>query len=142
MIRATTIVRTALASVFFASVFTACELDGKHDGQPFHFSSSSLSSESILPGTWYLEAEDGSSWYIHFGEDGNWKITDDAEGTARRVFGSFSTSGDEYSGDMTNPRVGDGTISGKVLSETTLDLDFCEHWHSPYKHIIYSGTKQ
>lgn len=141
------IVLVAVLSIF---VFAACEDsgdDGSHgtwpnfgNSGPSSSSSSSISSSSGLPGTWKLVAGDGSSWYIHFGSDGTWKITDDVAGSQRRVYGSYSASGSSYSGNMTNPGVGDGTISGQIQGNT-ISLDFCEHWHSPYKHVAYTGTK-
>lgn len=132
----------ALAAALSMCVFTACESNDNDDGNSDGGTTSSVSSSSVLPGTWYLVANDGSSWYIHFGQDGTWKITDDAAGSKRRVYGSYSTSGNTYKGDMTNPGVGSGTISGNILSDTEIDLDFCEHWHTPYKHVPYKGTKK
>lgn len=130
----TKILRITLAVMLSMFVFTACE-DSSHDG-------GGKSSGSVLPGTWHLAGADGSSWYIHFGEDGNWKITNDAAGAERRVYGTYSASGSSYKGDMNNPGVGTGTISGNILNDKEIDLDFCEHWHTPYKHVAYKGTKQ
>lgn len=115
---------------------------GSNDSESSKPSESSLSASAVLPGTWQLVASDGSSWFVHFASDGTWKITDDAAGTIRRVYGSYTTTGETFSGNMKNPGVGEGTISGKLLSGTSLDFDFCEHWHSPYKHVAYTGRKQ
>lgn len=151
-------VRIVFAVTLSSLVFVACEEGGNSqvDEESALFvrpsstsststssapSSTAFSAASVLPGTWKLVASDGSFWYIHFAADGTWKITDDAAGEKRRVYGSYKTEGQNYSGDMKNPGVGDGTISGKVLSKTSLDLDFCEHWHTPYKHVAYTGTK-
>lgn len=95
---------------------------------------------SSIIGTWSLTDSAGFTWYIHFGADGSWRITDDEAGNERRVFGSYTTSGDSFSGDMRNPGVGTGRISGST-SGTSISLDFVEYWHTPEKHVAYSGDK-
>lgn len=101
--------------------------------------SSSGGNSASLVGTWSLR-NGGSTWYIHFGSDNNWKITDDAAGQARRVFGTYSVSGNSFSGPMQNPGTGKGEIRGTV-DGSSMTLDFIEHWHTPYKHVPYVGTK-
>ena len=39
-----------------------------------------------------------------------------------------------------NPGTGEGEIVA-TLAGATLNLDFVEFWHSPPKHIPYTGTK-
>ena len=91
-------------------------------------------------GTWALTQGAGISWYMIFNSDGTWLISDTADGSARRVFGTYTVKGNVATGPMTNPGIGEGeivaTIDGDVLS-----LDFIEHWHNPYKHVPYTGTK-
>ena len=41
---------------------------------------------------------------------------------------------------MVNPGIGTGEIVA-VLEGATLSLDFVEFWHSPAKHVPYTGTK-
>lgn len=107
-------------------------------------SGSSNNSGSVtkgIVGSWSLTASDGSTWYIHFESDRTWMITDGAEKTSRRrVYGNYSTSGNSFKGDMTNPGVGTGEIKGSI-SGTSITLDFIEHWHTPYKVIPYTGSK-
>ena len=95
---------------------------------------------SALVGSWRLVGTDGASWFAHFDNAGNWKITDDAEATARRVYGTYTVSGNSYSGPMVNPNVGEGRIEGS-FNEDTLTMDFIEYWHDPAKHVPYTGTK-
>ncbi len=95
-------------------------------------------SESIV-GVWKLSGA-GGTWYAHFGSDGTWKISDDAEGSARRVYGNYTVSGGSFKGDMENPGVGEGEISG-TFQDGTMAMDFVEHWHTPYKHVAYTGPK-
>ena len=149
-------IRTVLRGVAAAALLipfalaSGCE-DSHHDSSDSDSSSSSSSEKgsdskdskkkSGLVGTWKLTAKDGSSWYVHFKDDGSWQITDDAEGNGRaRAKGDYSTSGDSFKGSMVNPGVGDGEIEGTVKNGA-MTFDFIEHWHSPYKHNVYSGVK-
>lgn len=95
---------------------------------------------SELVGSWKLVSQDGASWYAHFASDGSWKITDDAAGSALRVYGTYSCSGNRYSGPMVNPHVGEGKIEG-AFADGALTMDFVEYWHTPAKHVPYTGTK-
>lgn len=92
-----------------------------------------------LIGTWELTG--GSrTWYIHFLKDGNWRITDDRAGTKDHVYGSYTADDASFQGDMTNPGVGTGTISG-YYNGKSLALDFAENWHNPVQHVSYTGKK-
>ncbi len=106
-------------------------------------SSGSGSSEpairSDLVGTWRL-VNGTSEWYIHFSDDGTWRITDDREGESLRVHGTYTVDGGKFSGPMTNPGVGTGQISG-TFSGSAIVLDFVEFWHAPYKHVPYTGSR-
>ncbi len=124
----------ATAALLLPLAFAAgCE-DGHHGG----------GGSSSIAGTWKLTAiSEGESgyWFVHFADDGSWRITDDAEGKERtRAKGDYTTSGDSFKGSMVNPGVGDGEIEGKVTNGA-MTFDFIEHWHSPYKHNVYSGEK-
>ena len=103
-------------------------------------SGESNTSGTSLVGTWSLTDASGFTWFIHFGSDGNWKITNDKGGAERRVYGSYSSDGNSFSGSMKNPGVGDGRISGS-FSDSDITLDFVEYWHSPEKHVAYQGHR-
>ncbi len=126
-----------------AILFSACEGDDDSsifaDGDNSFSVSTSVNNKGIV-GKWVLSTSGQSPWYIHFNSDGTWRITDDSAGTALRVYGNYSTSGDLFSGNMTNPGVGTGEIKGSI-SGSAITLDFIEHWHTPYKHVPYSGSK-
>ncbi len=92
-----------------------------------------------LVGTWELSGGTGT-WYIHFGKDGTWRITDDRAGTKDHVYGSYTADDSSFQGDMTNPGVGTGSISG-YYNGKSLALDFAENWHTPTKHVSYTGKK-
>ena len=130
--RALRVLRGLAAAALLASLAFAagCE-DSHNDGGGY----------SSITGTWKLTAEDGSYWYVHFADDGTWRITDDAEGNERtRAKGDYSVSGNTFGGSMVNPHVGDGEIEGRI-DKGGMTFDFIEHWHSPYKHNVYSGEK-
>lgn len=103
-------------------------------------SSSSKKAPAALVGTWSL-TNGGSTWFIHFSSDGSWRITDDAAGAKRRVYGSFTADDSSFSGPMTNPGVGTGAIAGHYNGRS-MTLDFAEYWHTPTKHVSYVGTKR
>ena len=91
-------------------------------------------------GTWALSQGAGISWYIIFNDDGTWLISDTADGSARRTYGTYTVNGDVATGPMINPGTGVGEIVATIDGDT-LSLDFIEHWHNPYKHVLYTGTK-
>ena len=92
-----------------------------------------------LIGTWQLS--NGSHvWYAHFEKDGSWRITDELAGTKAHVYGHYTADDSSFQGDMTNPGVGTGSIAG-YYNGKSLSLDFAEDWHSPTKHISYTGKK-
>ena len=96
---------------------------------------------SKFVGTWALSQGGGTLWFIIFNDDGSWLISDTADGSARRVFGTYSVSGNTASGPMQNPGVGTGEIEAVLTGDDTLALDFVEFWHSPPKHVPYAGSK-
>ena len=100
----------------------------------------SSDNSSAIVGTWRLVSDTGSAWYAHFYKDGNWKISDDAEGNARRVYGTYTCKGVSFSGPMVNPGVGNGKIEG-TFEDNSMTMDFIEYWHTPAKHVPYTGSK-
>ena len=116
----------ATAALLLPLAFAASCEDGHHGG----------GGSGSIAGTWKLTAiSEGESGYcfVHFEDDGSWRITDDAKG-------DYSVSGNSFKGSMVNPGVGDGEIEGSV-KDGAMTFDFIEHWHTPYKHNVYSGVK-
>lgn len=92
-------------------------------------------------GTWALrEGNSEVKWYILFKADNSWLISDTADGSARRVYGTYAVEGNRAAGPMVNPGTGEGEIIA-TLNGASLSLDFIEYWHDPHKHILYNGTK-
>lgn len=123
------LLRTALLVLVASIVLIGCDSDSDSGGGSAKFT-----------GTWALTQGAGISWYILFNADGTWLISDTADGSARRVFGTYTVTGDMARGPMTNPGTGVGEIVA-TLDGGTLSLDFIEHWHDPYKHVYYTGTR-
>lgn len=90
-------------------------------------------------GTWSLNRP-GRTIYIVFGEDGAYEICENADGSERIVYGTYTVSGNTVSGPMTNPGVGSGDILAVIDGDTIL-LDFTEYWHTPHKVVEYSGER-
>jgi hypothetical protein len=99
---------------------------------------------SAFVGTWTLY--DGNTvqgspvWYVHFKEDKTFFISNNANGTGVRVFGTWTESDGALVGPFTNPRVGEGRVEA-TITNNIMHLDFIEYWHTPNKVIPYSGTK-
>ena len=110
------------------------------DGDDGDTGGSGGSDNSKFVGTWALSQGGGTVWYIIFNDDGSWLISDTADGSARRVYGTYAVDGNRAAGPMVNPGTGEGEIAA-TLDGANLSLDFVEYWHDPHKHILYNGTK-
>lgn len=125
----------AAASVLLFAFAMGCGDNTRDDEEK-----TSSDNSAAIVGTWRLVSDTGSTWYAHFSKDGTWKITDDAEGNARRVYGTYICKGFSFSGPMINPRVGTGRIEG-TFEDNSMTMDFIEYWHTPAKHVLYTGSK-
>jgi hypothetical protein len=99
---------------------------------------------SAFEGTWTLyegTAIQGSPyWYANFKADKTFFISDNANGTAVRVSGTWTESGGTLVGPFTNPGVGNGRVEA-TITNNVMQMDFIEYWHTPNKHVPYAGTK-
>lgn len=96
---------------------------------------------SEIVGSWSLTDADGFTWYIHFGGDKSWKITDGSSPSSRlRVYGTYGYSNGKFSGNMKNDNVGEGEIAGTIAGNM-ISLGFVEFWHTPHKKIEYTGSR-
>ena len=106
-------------------------------------SSEGVSEEAVvrsdLVGTWTITGG-SATWYIHFSDDGTWRITNDREGESLRLHGTYTVDGGRFSGPLTNPGVGTGMISG-TFSGNSIVLDMVQYWYSPYRHVPYTGAR-
>ncbi len=110
-----------------------CESDGGNDG-----------GGADVVGTWALYSggsiQGNIAWYVHFKPDNTYTISDNANGSAERVSGTYQVSGNTVTGPFVNPGVGDGRIDATV-TDGVIHLDFVEYWHTPNKVVPYTGTK-
>lgn len=78
-----------------------------------------------------------------FKSDGTWDEYRDAELTDWHLGGTYKQSGNHVTGTGTNPGVGDLEIDGIISDDgQTMELDFIEHWHDPYKHNVSTLTRR
>jgi hypothetical protein len=95
-----------------------------------------------LAGTWLITKEGTAAYWI-FKDDGTFQKNraDEPAGGAVHFVGTYSTSGSSFSGEFTNPGVGDGEIDGTVSGDS-LTMNFTEFWHSPPKVVPCTGVRQ
>ena len=123
-----------------ATLLCGCELVSNDDGESLAAaaggaaasSPSSKTSSSSIVGTWFLREKSGS---------GSWVIKDKPSDAKSRVHGTYTVSGNSFAGPMKNPGVGTGRIGG-TFSGNSMDFTFVEHWHTPHKTVLYSGTRK
>lgn len=103
------------------------------------------SDNSAFVGTWLVTKHDdtpSSSVYV-FSADGTFRkmrVGEPANG-AVHMTGTYTVDGETLKGNFTNPGIGSGEIVA-TIDNGTLNMDFIEHWQSPYKHIPCTGVKQ
>ena len=131
----------SLLALALPLAFTGCSSDSSSSSnESNHNDDEAAGDNAKFVGTWALTQGQGISWYIIFNNDGSWLISDTEDGSARRVYGTYTVDGNTASGPMVNPGTGEGEIIA-TLEGDVLSLDFVEFWHNPYKHVAYTGTK-
>lgn len=126
----------AVAVVFcLMGMGTGCELSDEESGG---------GGGGDFEGVWALSAGDtvtsSVAWYAHFKSDGSFFISDNADGSAVRVTGTYSVSDGFLVGPFTNPGVGEGRVEA-TINGGVMNLDFIEYWHTPNKVVPYAGKK-
>ena len=100
--------------------------------------------DSAFVGTWALyegnTIQGDIAWYAHFKEDKTFFISDNADGTGQRVYGTWTEADGMLVGPFTNPGTGTGRVEA-TISNGVMHLDFIEYWHTPNKVVPYAGTK-
>ena len=112
-----------------------CSSGGSSSG-----SSGSTSPGSEFVGSWAMSDSSGSTFYLYIESNNTFVIADVPDKNRVHMSGTWSVSNGTFKGPFENPGVGSGdlviTIANGVLS-----VDFIEHWHSPDKHISFTGRK-
>lgn len=124
---------TALLALVIPLAFAGC--GGDSGG-----SDDNAGGDNDFVGSWALtHSVDGSAMFIDFNEDGTFVMKDCVDCGAHMT-GTYTVDGKTASGPLENPGVGEGEIVAE-LDGDALTLDFIEHWHNPYKHVPYTGSK-
>jgi hypothetical protein len=77
-----------------------------------------------------------------FRADGTWGNYRSPALTAEHCSGTYTQSGTSVTGTGVNPGVGDLDIEATLSADgNTMEYDFIEHWHTPYKHNVYTFTR-
>lgn len=137
MMQVRTFVRGLAAMMMVAALglVTGCESDGGGGG--------GSSGGGSVVGRWELtsQADGGKTWWA-FNEDGSYVMYNDSGFSSKHLAGTYTQDGKSVKGPFSNPGVGDGEIDATVSDDgKSLQLDFIEHWHSPYKHVPLAGPK-
>ena len=123
----------AVLAVAATVLVTGCENDGGDDGDD--------SSGSSAVGVWAVKWSSADSWW-RFKDDGTFAMYDDANLEAKHLSGNYSQDGNKVTGTFVNPGVGEGEIDATISEDgQTMQIDFIEHWHNPYKHVPLTGTR-
>jgi hypothetical protein len=121
-------------------LFVSLGLAGCSSGGSSSGSSGSTNAGSEFVGSWAMSDSSGSTFYLYIESNNTFVIADVPDKNRVHMSGTWSVSNGTFKGPFTNPGVGTGdlviTIANGVLS-----VDFIEHWHSPDKHISFTGRK-
>jgi hypothetical protein len=90
-------------------------------------------------GEWHVSGSEGN-YYVTFKADYSMYMADSPGGSAHMT-GTYTVDGDTASGPLNNPGVGAAEFIATLTGSTTMDYEFIEHWHNPYKHVPLVGTK-
>jgi len=133
-------IRYGFSGIFIAAIFmiAACSGGGSSSGGT---SSGSTNPGSEFVGSWALSDSSGTTTFYLYIEPNNTFVGADVPDKSRVHFsGTWSVTNGTFKGPFTNPGVGNGdlvcTIANGVMS-----VDFIEYWHSPAKHVPYTGRK-
>jgi len=141
--------RAGMVALFAATMvlFAGCEVNGGGDDNGNNDGSNDDKKPGgSVVGTWAMNEGTTAtgnyvSWWV-FNADGTCNMYDDAGLTAKHLYGTYSQDGNKVTGPFTNPGVGDGELDCTLGDDgKSMQMDFIEHWHSPYKHVPYTGTK-
>ena len=130
--------RIAIAALagFALLALSGCDDGGGGDGGG---TSSVVGKWELYEGTSVSGAP--AEWW-QFNEDGTFAYFNNSDFTSKHLGGTYSQDGKKVTGTFTNPGVGEGEIDVTLSDDgKTMQLDFIEHWHSPYKHVAWTGVK-
>ena len=132
----------SVLALIIGSMIAGCNgSDDNNDSAP----AAAANSESKFVGSWALHNGNSSSGpitsYLHFETNKSYVMSDGPDKNHPHVTGTWSVTGDTLNGPGNNPGVGSCEVVCTVDGNSVIHVDFIEHWHSPYKHIPFSGSK-
>jgi hypothetical protein len=126
-----------LGAVF---IITGCSGGGSSSGNSSSSNSTTTSSPgSEFVGSWKMSEAEGTM-YFYIDSNNKFVGCDVPDRTKVHISGTWSVTNGTLKGTFTNPGVGDGEIVC-TISNNVMSMDFIEHWHDPYKHVAYTGSK-
>ena len=119
-------------------VLAGCSGGGSSSGSS---SSSSTNSGSEFVGSWALsDSANQIGLYLYVESNNTFVVADVPDKSRVHFSGNWTVANGTFRGPFNNPGVGTGdlvcTIANGVMS-----VDLIEHWHSPDKHVPYTGKK-
>lgn len=94
-------------------------------------------------GRWAMVSQaNGERTWWEFFADGTFAYYNDPGFSSKHLNGTYTQDGNKIRGPFTNPGVGTGELDCTLSADGhTLQMDFIEHWHTPYKHVPHIGTR-
>jgi hypothetical protein len=94
---------------------------------------------SEFVGSWRM-SDSNDTFYFYFDSNNTFVGCDVPDRTRVHFSGTWSVSGGTLRGPFTNPGVGTGEIVC-TITNNVMSMDFIEHWHTPFKHLAFTGSK-
>jgi hypothetical protein len=94
-------------------------------------------------GSWeliYVEDPSIGKFLLNIKSDNTFDWFDPGK-TVPHFSGTWSITGDTLIGPFTLKDVGEGELFCTIAANGSMNIDFVEHWHDPYKHVPYTATK-
>lgn len=134
-------VRYGLIGIVIGAMFimAGCSSGGSSSGGTSNTSTPNPGSEFV--GSWEMSDSSGVvTFYLYIDSNNTFVVADVPDKTHEHFSGTWSVSNGTFRGPFTNPGVGTGDLVCTVANGV-MNMDFIEHWHSPDKHVPYTGRK-
>lgn len=129
----------AIGAMFLISGCSSCSSDGNTSSNTSSTPTTNAGSEFV--GTWVLSDSGGTiAFYLYIESNNTFVGADVPDKTRDHFSGTWSVSNGTFRGPFTNPGVGTGDLVC-TIANGVMTVDFIEHWHTPDKHVPYTGRK-
>ena len=93
-------------------------------------------------GSWVVYDGEGAILsYLYIEPDNTFVWADTPDKTNPHFSGTWSISGNTFVGPFYNPGVGYGDLVSTIDANGIMIIDFVEYWHSPPKHLSFTGIR-